>query len=283
MIDEHGADANYQYIWETPDNDEIILAEKSKGMRWMGHLSYYNVTSGYWITHNFTKLYETKQGTPQPWKEEGGDDLMEIYANMDPRYKQTVVYHGGYFNVDHPQLDLSVTGLDRPKGAGCEGAVVRKPIPYILGNEGDRGVILNGILFRMAELYLNYAEALNEYASSPPNEAYDAIDLIRLRSGMPKLPRSLSQAQFRERVRNERAIELAFEGQRLYDIMRWEIADEGIMKGAMYGIHIYKTGTNKCSYAPYVFETRSFKQAMYRYPFPQEEVNKGYLIQNPGY
>jgi len=94
----------------------------------------------------------------------------------------------------------------------------------------------------------------------------------------------LSQDEFRKKVRNERAIELAFEGHRLYDIRRWEIADEGIMKGKMYGIHIYTSpGTKNCSYMPYVFEVRSFNLAMYRYPFPQNEIDKGYLIQNPGY
>ncbi len=284
LIDEYGADKNYQYVWETPDNAEIILAEKSKGIRHDGHFpwGYFFPIQGYWMTHNFAKLYETKQGTPQPWNDEGGDDLMEIYENMDPRFKQTVVYQGGFFNNDYPKLDLSTTGQDRPKGGGCEGAIVHKPLPYIVQSTGYVGAVPNGIIFRMAELYLNYAEALNEYASTPPDAAYDAVDLIRLRSGMPKLPRGLTQDQFREKVRHERAIELAFEGHRLFDIRRWEIADEGIMKGAMYGIHIYKAGES-CSYKPYVFETRSFKQAMYRHPFPQSEVDKGYLIQNPGY
>jgi hypothetical protein len=282
LIDEYGSDENYQYVWETHDNAEIILAEKSKGTRGTGHFpwGYFFPGQGYWVTHNFTKLYETKQGTPAPWKDEGGDDLMEIYDNLDPRYRQTMVTHNGYYNKDYPQLDISTTGQQLPKGAGCEGPLLHKPMPYIVAS--GVSAIPNSIIFRMAELYLNYAEALNEYASTPPDEAYEAVDLIRARSGMPKLPRGLSQAQFRNRVRNERAVELAFEGHRLFDIRRWEIADEGIMKGAMYGIHIYKAGS-ACSYVPYIFETRSFKQAMYRHPFPQGEINKEYLIQNPGY
>ena len=285
LITEYDVSKNYQYIWETHDNEEIILAEKTKGMRYSGHFpwGYMFPSQGYWLIHNFTKLYETKQGTPAPWKDEGGDDLMEIYENLDPRFKQSVVYQGGYFNVQFPQMDFSVNGRDVPKGAGVEGALWHKPMPYILSATPNMGAIPNSIIFRMAELYLSYAEALNEYENTPPNEAYDAIDLIRVRSGMPKLPRGLSQAEFRERVRNERAIELAFEGHRLFDIRRWEIANDGIMKGAMYGIHIYKGTGTQCSYKPYVFETRTFKQSMYRHPFPQSEVNKGYLIQNPGY
>lgn len=107
---------------------------------------------------------------------------------------------------------------------------------------------------------MSYAEALNEYYDVPPEEAYDAVDEIRGRVGMPKLPRNLSQSEFRERVRNERAIELCMEGHRLYDTRRWEICEQdGVMRGNMYGIKIYKIdGSKECRYEPYVFEVRTF-------------------------
>ena len=285
LIDEYGPDANYQYVWEQNDNDEIILAEKSQDLRYDWHFpwQYLLPNQGYCVTHNFTKLYESKEGTKLPWKDEGGDDLMEIYANMDPRYKQTVTYQGQFFNNDYPKLDMSVNGLHKPKGAGCEGAFVHKPMPYSVQVTGYVPAVPNGTIFRLAEFYLNYAEALNEYAQTPPQEAYEAVRVVRARSGMPSFPQGLSQSEFRDKLRNERAIELAFEGHRLYDIRRWEMADEGIMHGNMYGIHIYKGTGDNCSYEPYVFEVRSFKPAMYRYAFPQSEIDKGYLIQNPGY
>ena len=102
---------------------------------------------------------------------------------------------------------------------------------------------------------------------------------------MPKLPRNLSQSEFRERVRNERAIELCMEGHRLYDTRRWEICEQdGVMRGNMYGIKIYKIdGSKECRYEPYVFEVRTFTKKMYRHPFSTGEMDKGYLIQNPGY
>ena len=102
---------------------------------------------------------------------------------------------------------------------------------------------------------------------------------------MPPLTRNLTQSQFREKVRNERAIELCMEGHRLFDLRRWEISDtERIMKGNMYGLRIYNIeGSAECRYEPYVFEIRSFYPRMYRHPFTRTEIDKGYLIQNPGY
>lgn len=79
-----------------------------------------------------------------------------------------------------------------------------------------------GCIFRLAEFYLSYAEALNEYYDTPPTEAYDAVDEIRKRAGMPSLSRNLTQEEFREKVRNERAIELCMEGHRLFEVRRWK-------------------------------------------------------------
>ena len=145
---------------------------------------------------------------------------------------------------------------------------------------------VNCRMIRLAEIYLNYAEALNEYNPVPPSAAYDALDKVRQRSGLPKLNRNMSTDEFRQKVRNERAVELAFEGHRLWDIRRWEIAEqEGVMQGAMYGLLIQASTINKNDfhYKPVVFESRSFNKRMYRHPFSIGEMEKGYLIQNPGY
>jgi len=140
------------------------------------------------------------------------------------------------------------------------------------------------MVFRLAEAYLNYAEALNE-AQGPVQAAHDAVNLIRQRSGMPRLPANLTKDQFRDRVRNERDIEMAFEDHRLYDIRRWKIAEnEGVMQGAMQGLRITRpTSGTEFSYQVYTFENRSFFSRMYLHPFQNTEVFKGYLVQNPGY
>ena len=138
----------------------------------------------------------------------------------------------------------------------------------------------------MAELYLNYAEALNEYESAPPQAAYDAVNLIRSRAGMPDFPTGMTKEAFRTKLRNERSVELAFEDHRFWDIRRWRIAgEEGVMKGKFYGLKIHSTDGNKTHihYEPYVFEHRFWNDNCYLYAIDQKEVNKGYLIQNPGW
>lgn len=297
LIKDKGVDANYNYAWETLDNIEIILAEKSHGSCGRWHFPWGSQVpqsiggfgGGLNLTFNFLKKYEKKDGTPQEWSMDGGDDLLAKYAELDPRFKQTVVYQGQAWNtVDKPIMDFSSASEEAGTSDGVDkcitGMLVHKPVPFALSTRQD--ATPNGIIFRLAELYLNYAEALNECNDTPPTAAYDAVNAIRNRSGMPDLPTGLSTEQFRERVRNERAIELAFEGHRLWDIRRWEIAmDDGVMLGDMYGLLIQASTVNKKEYhyKPVVFETRSFNKRMYRHPFSVGEMEKGYLVQNPGY
>lgn len=89
------------------------------------------------------------------------------------------------------------------------------------------------ILMRYAELKLIYAEAKIE-ANDIDDSVYDALDAVRGRVGMPKVPRNSSQAYLRSVVRRERKVELAMEGRRLFDIRRWGIAEK-VMSGPRYG------------------------------------------------
>ncbi|MBC7893298.1 MAG: RagB/SusD family nutrient uptake outer membrane protein [Sphingobacteriaceae bacterium] len=286
LITDKGVEKNYKFAWEQGDNAEVVLAEKVFGARgrtqfpWYGlqPASIINAWGGVSVTHNFVRKYEKKDGTPQTWT--GGNDLNKKYSELDPRFAQTVGYNGSLYNRDVPLLETFQGGRHAPDCDG--GAWLKKLMPDALSSSSS--AVPNAIVFRLAEAYLSYAEALNE-AQGPVQAAYDAVNTIRQRSGMPKLPAGLSKEQFRERVRNERDIELAFEDHRLYDIRRWMVAEnEGVMKGEMYGLKISKiTGSTEFKYEPYVFENRTFTPKMYLHPFLNTEVFKGYLIQNPGY
>jgi hypothetical protein len=200
-------------------------------------------------------------------------------AELDPRFHQTIAYNMSFWNVDFPQVQIYQGGRDVNTCYG--GFWLHKHYPEAIV-QSHREYIPNSTLFALAEVYLNYAEALNE-AQGPVPAAYEAVNTIRRRSGMPDLPSGLSQSQFRERVRNERAIELAFDDSRFWDIRRWLIAGE-VANGPMYGIKIYRiTGSSEFRYEPYVFETRTWVPKMYLHPFGTTEINKGYLVQNPGY
>ena len=89
-------------------------------------------------------------------------------------------------------------------------------------------------VYRLAELYLNYAEAANEasLAETAPNEAVDAVNTVRVRVGMPRLAYGMTKDEFRTRVRNERRVELAFEDHRFFDVRRWMLlAETGTVTG----------------------------------------------------
>lgn len=288
LITDKGVDKNYKAVWEQNDNSEIVLACKFWGARSPTQFPYYgmepvaivNSWCGVSVIHNFVRKYEKKDGTPQTWDLAGGNDLNQKYAQLDNRFSQTVAFNGSYWNKDIPILGTFTGGA---QAAGCAGgAWLKKHIPDLLSSSVS--VVPNDIVFRLAEAHLNYAEALNE-AQGPIAAAYTSVNIIRNRSGMPNLPAGLTKDQFRARIQNERDIELAFEDHRFWDIRRWKIAEnEGVMKGDMYGIKINRVGTtNEFSYLPYIFEKRTFLPRMYFNPFTQNEVFKGYLVQNPGY
>jgi hypothetical protein len=288
LITDQGVDYNYEYVWQTYDNAEFILSEKlDNGSQswWFWLVAPPNIYGGLGastVPLNFVKLYEKSDGTPQTWNPAGGDDLMAKYAELEPRFHQSIAYNHSYWNSDYPDLQIFDGGEQYSK---CKGGHWQRKHMLASYTYGHTNVSCNWPIFRLAEFYLNYAEALNE-AQGPTSEAYDAVNTIRNRSGLPNLPGGLTQAEFRERVRHERTIELAFEEHRLWDIRRWEIGEQdGVMKGDMYGLLITPSTSTpgEYHYEPYVFETRYFPRRSYRHPFEQAEAFKGYLIQNPGY
>jgi len=292
LITDKGVEKNYKYVWEVPDNEEVIMPSKLTGLQnvWQDVTkslnNFYVAQSGTMITQNFIEKYEKKDGTAQIWDKNGGDNLNQMYSELDPRFGQTVGYNGSYWNQDFPVLTLweGAVPANKPPLLGLKtGYWLRKWVPESLSNKRTAYIIWN--LYRLAEAYLNYAEALNEY-QGPVQEAYEAVRIVRERSGMPPFPTGLTKEQFRKKIRNERSIELAMEEHRLRDIMRWRIAEEeGVMQGDMWGIKISKqpAPSKEFGWKPYVFETRYWKMEMYHIPFYQSEVDKGYIIQNPGW
>ena len=151
------------------------------------------------------------------------------------------------------------------------------------GNNVDRSYPV----IRYAEILLNYAEATNEMGN--PADAMSTLKQLRVRAGisagadnMYGLPANPSQADAREIIRNERGIELAFEGHRFFDIRRWKIG--GTIDGhMMHGMQITKSGNNY-TYKVINVTPRYFKDIYYYFPIPTDDVTfNPKLLQNPGY
>ena len=305
ILNDGNPDQDYMRTWNEHHNDEVIMSVTHYGnMGWWetltaGLSNFYRTQSGTMISQNFVEKYESKTtGEPMNWTPTG-NNLNAMYQDADPRLHQSVLINGAYHNVDFPVMTFweiegkTFENEEKPRLSCASRYWLRKYVPPQQTLTEERANIIWN-LYRLAEAYLNYAEALNEYADFPPQEAYDAINVVRARAGMPDFPSGLTKEQFREKIRNERSIELAFEGQRLFDIMRWVIAEEdGVMQGAFRGIKItqnpgfegseYSADPDAYSWETFTIEERSWKTAMYHVPFWQQEVDKQYLIQNPGW
>jgi len=138
------------------------------------------------------------------------------YINRDPRLLATILTPGVLYKGGIPFVpaDLGATaGFLNKKG-------VDSTRQTVIGTQSDQ----DWVYLRYADVLLMYAEAKNE-VSGPDPSVYTAINAVRTRPGvsMPPIPTGLSQANMRDRIRHERRIELALEGQRYFDLKRWAL------------------------------------------------------------
>lgn len=153
-----------------------------------------------------------------------GYDDQNPYKDRDPRFYATIWYNGANFgNVSGSNVVIeSFVGGKH----GISGIKQRSPTGYYLRKYVDPAIRNNSTsttlwrIYRLAEIYLNLAEAENE-ANGPTAVAYAAINTVRARAGMPALATGLSKDAFRERLRRERRVEFAIEENRFYDSRRW--------------------------------------------------------------
>jgi hypothetical protein len=214
----------------------------------------------------------------------------------DPRLAMTILYNGTIWKT--PQtVQTWYGGLNGPPTANTT------KTGYYLKKYMIEGISLNPVnpstaihywvIFRYGEVLLNYAEAMNEaygpeVAGPAPLDnltARAAVNIVRARTGvaMPAFPTGMTQSDFRDKLRNERRVELAFEDHRFWDIRRWKIGPSTI---TIRGVDVARisTGPDVFTYTPKTIETRIWNDKMYLYPIPQTELflNKN-LVQNTGW
>ncbi|MFC5623993.1 RagB/SusD family nutrient uptake outer membrane protein [Algoriphagus winogradskyi] len=210
-------------------------------------------------------------------------DPNNIAANRDPRLKASVLYDGSTFKgtyITHPDSASSPDQLGAGKQTTQTGFGLKK-----FADESFSGNLTNygGNLpiIRYAEVLLSYLEAKIEAGHAISQADLDGtINLVRARASVNMPPITITEpAALREILRKERRVELAFEGIRYWDLLRWDIAKD-VLKADFYGASF--PGANKKRlkngqpdpYSRWFVTTRSFRDGVDNtWPIPQSEVN----------
>jgi len=229
------------------------------------------------------------------------------FENRDPRLKGTILTNNDTFQGSPVEIwyGTETNGeidTDRGTGVGKDGmgihADATKTGFYVRKylEDGSSPLLIKEyysgtdcILFRLGEIYLNAAEAaieLNMEAS-----ARDHIEPVRTRAGLQQNLRleSYSGTELRDRIRNERKLELAFEDHRYWDVKRWRIAEQALsiqVEGVKTLRHVDGFGAETFTYETFDAETEkmNFYERQYYLPIGQDRVNNNpKLKENPDY
>lgn len=310
---------DYGKATSTPSNEEIILAFKFNSSnvndpivnfincsRYETGNRYDTDCSG--VLTNHLENYWAADGTEMSWPRVGdamprsGSDWIANIAKIEPRALADIKFGGhdsannpgdynwqnigwnrGGYSADKDKGDVFPNAIDSDKGCG-----ERTKFYYHAGNR----VWFEPPLFRLAETYLYLAEAYNEYGNSA--KALENLNKVHNRAGLPSITET-DQAKLRAIIQREFAVEFFQENHRYYDVKHWKRSDigNGICGGAMRMLqfNIKNDDAATWPYAAKWIDTywdavayeSYWNDAMFLEPFPQSEINKGTLVQNPGY
>ena len=249
-------------------------------------------------TQNLVDAFPAANGYPIA-NAKSGFDAENPYANRDPRLAKYIIFNGqtagSGSSVINTQADNSANldGLNKDVSKSTRtGYYMKKLLRQDINLDPNVNSKQNHYTARIryTELYLDYAEAANE-AYGPTGgsgfSAYDVIKAIRQRAGIkdengqdPYLESIKNDKdKMRELIRNERRIELCFEGFRFWDLRRWKLDITEEAKG----VSITNVGAGK-KYETISVEKRNFKENGYYGPVPYDQIlNFPSLAQNKGW
>ncbi|RPE09027.1 RagB/SusD family nutrient uptake outer membrane protein [Chitinophaga lutea] len=235
---------------------------------------------------NVVDNYETRQGYSI---QELGPDSIDAYRrnpnyknNRDPRLTASVLYPGQSFidaayilkPFDPSTLNLDKIGVQKSTATGYW---VRKYLDQ-RDRQGRSGT-LDFMFIRYAEVLLNYVESLLELDDWQNPDIVAHLNDLRTRAGMPPVDvaRFNTKDRLRVLIRRERQAELAFEGQRYFDIRRWGTV-KAVMNGEVFG------ATDPATGQAIKVQDRAYTDRDYYWPIPEKEVlSNPNMRQNDGY
>ena len=316
--------ANFRNLFLDEGNSESIFAERFDGLSgkgqsydmWMVPFSNHVWGAGQQATLylEMVESFDNVDGTPgiidrdkiasgYAWTVE------ELFANKDPRFHASVYTQGTSWKNGQVTLDYhvntetpdGVTNVGSYKGVLCKTPGSGAPTPFgVLKylDEVQRSSVMERnhtdtdyMIFRLGEIYLNYAEAAVELGED--GDALWAVNEIRKRAGMPEYG-----SVTRDLVRKERKVELAFEGNRYWDLRRWRIAKDELSQ-VFHGLRFTLVGSsfeegaydvNTAKYKLTIQDNMDGTPAPYfdtkHYYLPiglSRTANNTNLVENPGY
>ena len=315
--------ADYATATSTPANSEVILALKNNSTEQSyntGIFHYYNYSPYYsfdrfdtgesGILSNHIRNYYKNDGTEMDWPTykvdaapRQGAEWIESVANLEPRALADIKFAGHDAMNNAGDTKWSSLGWGR---GGFDGKIgMGDAFPNSVGGS-DKGQLSGELtkfyykagsriwfefpLFRLAETYLNLAEAYNEAGNT--DKALENLNKIHNRAGLPSITET-DQAKLRKIIQREKFIEMFAENHKYFDVKHWkrDDIDKGLMAGSMrsftFNIKAGATWPYDKSKIDTWWETEYYvsfwSPVMFLEPFPQTEVNKGVIIQNPGY
>jgi hypothetical protein len=278
-------------------HDEIIFSTKYNDNTTVERLNAPISFGGQGLTNptqNLADAFPMSNGKPIT-DPTSGFDPQNPYQNRDPRFGMTLLANGADFTVNDRDGVMETykggaDGSDAYPTASQTGYYLQKFImPDAAWEERSVNITRTWALIRLAEIYLNYAEARNE-AFGPDQEVYFHLRMLRFRAGIRRafVPTGMSQDEMRKFIQNERRIELAFEEHRFFDVRRWRLFDDAAERDKLLnikGVSITKDNTDMFLYdQDLLLEQRPFTDNMYLFPLPENElVKNNNLKQNPGW
>lgn len=249
-----------------------------------------------YVETGFSVSDETRDNTVWDTEVNGGaiskKGTYNMYCHREPRFYITVSYNNSYFTQEKRLFNFFNGSADNPHthDAPQNGYLIRKKISPDLNVKQGTYKYRPGIVYRLGEAYLNYAEALNE--SDPGNgDILVYLNKIRERAGIRQYTTGATdenyihvdlndQAEMRKLIRAERRVELSCEGIRYDDLRRWKEA-ENVLNGDFYGMN-FSGKDNSSFYVRTPYLKRVYKKAYYWFPIHQSEIDKNdKLVQSP--
>jgi hypothetical protein len=278
-------ESDYDKVFKTKDSKEGVLSYRFGGTLGHGFHKLYSpkgdksegVIGIAGPTLEMVDSYRMADGSEFDWN--NPDHAANPYENREPRFYASVLYNGASWKGR--TIETFVGGTDGFEPYGAQQSAGGTTTGYYIRKMIDEDAPMDGVSsqtwyeVRYAEVLLNHAEALNELGRGA--EALVSLNKVRERAKLPKITVTDKEA-LREIIREERKVELAFEGHRLWDLRRWRIAVDVLDGKRMHGTKITKDGD------AFTFETvecddrnRVFKESYYKLPVPQSEIDNNPL------